>query len=160
MQRLAFAVIAAVACGQTFTLSAVEKDARILHAIAAVESGNDHKAVGDGGSSLGAWQMQAAAWAEANADRRLAGKPEHRRSAWADPFVQHEMAASFLRVIRRRFAAVGKPDPTPSRSPSSGTEAGPPPSARASGRPTTPAASAPFTACKEVDTLNNLSPCL
>lgn len=113
MQRLAFAVIAAVACGQTFTLSAVEKDARILHAIAAVESGNDHKAVGDGGSSLGAWQMQAAAWAEANADRRLAGKPEHRRSAWADPFVQHEMAASFLRVIRRRFAAVGKPDPTP-----------------------------------------------
>lgn len=113
MHRLAFAVIAAITCGQTFTLSAVEKDARILHAIAAVESGNDPKAVGDSGSSLGAWQMQAAAWAEANADRRRAGKPEHRRSAWADPLVQQEMAASFLRVIRRRFAAVGKPDPTP-----------------------------------------------
>jgi len=108
-----YCIIAAMACGQAPALPAAEKDAYMLAAIAAVESGNDHKAVGDNGASLGAWQMQDAAWAEANAERRRLGKVEHARSAWRDPLVQSDMAASFLRVIRRRFAAIGRPDPTP-----------------------------------------------
>lgn len=108
-----YCIIAAIVCGQASALLAGQKDARMLAAIAAVESGNDHRAIGDNGASLGAWQMQAAAWDEANADRRRAGKREHRRSAWADPLVQQEMAASFLSVIRSRFAAAGRPDPSP-----------------------------------------------
>ena len=110
---LTFAVIASFGAGNPFTLKAAQEDARLLNAIAAVESGHVHHAVGDRGASLGAWQMQADAWADANNHRRRLGSVQHPRSSWRDPLVQEEMAASFLRVIRQRFAAAGIPRPTP-----------------------------------------------
>ena len=106
------AALLAVGALRPVTLAALQEDVRILGAIAAVESGHDHRAVGDRGASLGAWQMQRIAWDDANNHRRRLGLPQHPRSSWHDPAVQQDMAASFLRLIRQRFAAHGIARPT------------------------------------------------
>ena len=109
---LLFAALLAVGVMRPTTLAAARDDARILHAIGMVESGMDHRAVGDRGHALGAWQMHDIAWTDANNHRRRVGILQHSRSSWRDPQVQEEMAASFLRLIRQRFAARGIASPT------------------------------------------------
>ena len=106
------AALFAVGALRPVTLAALQEDVRVLGAIAAVESGHNHRAVGDRGHALGAWQMHDIAWTDANNHRRRAGVLQHPRSSWRDPHVQQEMAASFLRLIRQRFAAHGIASPT------------------------------------------------
>jgi hypothetical protein len=86
---------------------------KILRAIAIVESGEDHHAVGDSGRALGAWQMHPAAWQDANDFRAAQGLPRLARSSWRSPRVQEAMAKAFLCLIQTRLARVGVVRPTP-----------------------------------------------
>lgn len=92
--------------------SRASEDAKLLEAVALVETGNNPFAVGDRGESLGRYQMGSRAWAEANDWLRHNGKPTIPRSEWGNPKAQDKIAAAFLRVCRDRFARYGVPRPT------------------------------------------------
>lgn len=85
--------------------------ADLLYAIGQVEGGHRLQ-VGDGGKSLGLYQLGAAAWAEGNARLRAEGRTTYPRSAWRDATAQDMVAAAFLRVCRDRLEAAGM-EPTP-----------------------------------------------
>jgi len=86
-------------------------DGEILYAIGQVEGGARHQ-VGDGGRSLGLYQLGPAAWAEGNARLRAEGRTTYPRTSWRDHTAQDMVAAAFLRVCRDRIVAAGK-EPTP-----------------------------------------------
>jgi hypothetical protein len=88
-----------------------QDDARLLHAIGQVEGGERHQ-IGDGGKSLGLYQLGAAAWSEGNARLRAEGRTTYPRTAWRDATAQDMVAAAFLRVCRDRIVAAGQfPNP-------------------------------------------------
>jgi hypothetical protein len=95
--------------------SRASEDAKLLEAVALVETGNDPYAVGDRGRSLGKYQMGERAWAEANDWLRHNNKPTIPRSEWGNPKAQDKIASAFLRVCRDRFARYGVPSPTPAQ---------------------------------------------
>lgn len=81
-------------------------DADLLHAIGQVEGGHRLQ-IGDGGQSLGLYQLGAAAWSEGNARLRAEGRTTYARTAWRDATAQDMVAAAFLRVCRDRLLAAG-----------------------------------------------------
>jgi hypothetical protein len=81
-------------------------DANLLWAIGQVEGGARHQ-VGDGGRSLGLYQLGPEAWAEGNARLRAEGRTTYRRTSWRDHTAQDMVAAAFLRVCRDRIVAAG-----------------------------------------------------
>ena len=92
--------------------SKASDDARILDAIAQVETGNNPYAVGDRGQSLGRYQMGYRAWAEANDWLNRQGKKTVPWSQWGNIKQQDKIAAAFLQVCRDRLAKYGVPNPT------------------------------------------------
>lgn len=88
---------------------AVAETTVLCMSIAAVESGNDYKAVGDDGRARGAWQMHKAAWETANHWRMSKGmKPWSWDGAWTDKKVQKEMAFAYVSWLRDELEASGK----------------------------------------------------
>lgn len=81
-------------------------DANVLWAIGQVEGGARHQ-VGDGGLSLGLYQLGPAAWAEGNARLKAEGRTTYPRTSWRDHTAQDMVAAAFLRVCRDRILAAG-----------------------------------------------------
>ena len=86
--------------------------ASVLDAVAFVESGGKHSAVGDAGKARGAWQMHRAAWQDAAARLRV---------AW--PFTDaHDLhkarliAAEHLRWLNAQFVQRTGRTPTPADS--------------------------------------------
>lgn len=90
-------------------------DSRILEAIAAVESGNDRRATGDGSRAVGRFQMHPEAWADANLRLKAEGRTQYPRSQWRNPVAQDMIAAAYLRILRDRLAAQGIPSPSPAQ---------------------------------------------
>jgi Transglycosylase SLT domain len=90
-----------------------QSEAKILAAIAQVESGNNPRAVGDYGKAVGAYQMHPAAWADANAYRVSIGLPELPRRRWREEGVQEGVAKAFLAVLEARLSRAGYKTPTP-----------------------------------------------
>lgn len=73
--------------------------ASVLDAIAHVESGRNHAAVGDAGKARGAWQMHAAAWRDAAARLRVTWS--HAQAHQADK--ARAIAAEHLRWLGAQF---------------------------------------------------------
>jgi len=90
-------------------------DDRLLAAIGMVESGMNHRAVGDGGRALGAYQMHPEAWQDANAHLKSQGRRTYKRNAWRDAAVQKHMASAYLEVIRTRLHRAGYLSPSPAQ---------------------------------------------
>lgn len=87
-------------------------DSKLLRAISSVESNHDFKAIGDNGKALGAWQMHAAAWDEANRLIVSRGGPYTPRSKWRDGEAQRRIAEAYMQLIRQRLAKAGVANPT------------------------------------------------
>lgn len=88
------------------------EDAALLAAVAQVESAGNPLAQGDGGRALGAFQVHAAAWMDANAWRARHGAPPIPREAWQDPGGQRAIAFAYLAVCRERLQRAGIAKPT------------------------------------------------
>jgi hypothetical protein len=106
-----FSVVALLLFGLT---AQAKTDAALLEAIAHVETGMDRKAIGKAGER-GAYQMKASAWADANIQLTLEGRPTYSWSKWRDATAQDVMALAYLRCLRKRLKALGIPDPSPAQ---------------------------------------------
>lgn len=83
----------------------------LVNAIGWVESGMDHRAIGDGGASRGAWQITRAAWQDVDRLRRSVGE---RTQPWKtgahNPVHAHEIASNFLSLLNSRLSTkLGRP---------------------------------------------------
>jgi len=102
-----FSVVALLMLGCS---AQAQDDRRLLEAIGQVEGVRD--SIGDRGKSLGRYQMQPAAWADANAKLKSEGRRTYPRSSWREATAQDMIAAAYLRVIRERLANDGNPTPS------------------------------------------------
>ena len=92
--------------------AAAASDATFLEAIATVETGQNRKAVGAAGER-GMYQVNKAAWSDANALLEKEGHYHFQWSKWRDVTAQDMIAAAHLRILRKRFKADGYMTPTP-----------------------------------------------
>lgn len=76
---------------------------RLVEAVAQVESGVRHGAVGDHGRARGAWQIHRAAWEDVSRVRAAAGLRTYRYGAAHDPATARAYASDFLGLLRARF---------------------------------------------------------
>jgi hypothetical protein len=90
-------------------------DHRFLSAVAMVESGNNARAIGDGGYALGKFQMWPAAWKDAQTWAKKHGRFVWTRSAWQNERAQEEMAYCYFKVCQERLAAAGIENPSPTQ---------------------------------------------
>jgi len=99
-----------------FGCSAIaQTDARLLQAIGQVESGGNRLAVGDRKAALGRYQLHASSWRDANAQLARERLRTISRNDWRTPSSQDIIALAFLRDLRRRFALIGIPNPSPTQ---------------------------------------------
>jgi Transglycosylase SLT domain len=84
----------------------------LCNAIAQVESGQNYKAIGDGGKALGAWQIHVAAWITANQWRMKQGLNKIPRTAWQAPENQRQIAFAYLSWIKETMEKDGLKNPT------------------------------------------------
>ena len=83
---------------------AVEWD-HVVRAIGIVESRMLHSSVGDGGESLGAWQIGRSAWADVSKVRRAQKRKVYPWKTGAhDPPVAASYAKDFLAILNRRLS--------------------------------------------------------
>lgn len=80
----------------------------LVDAIAQVESGGDHQAVGDNGSARGAWQMHKAAWLDAG--ERL--KEKWHWSYAHDKGIARRHAEAYVAILTEGLAKRLKRKPT------------------------------------------------
>jgi hypothetical protein len=73
-------------------------------AIAAIESGGDHSAVGEAGER-GAWQMSRAAWTQVNRARARRGASTHPFAEAHSPAIAKVYVAEYLGWLTGRFEA-------------------------------------------------------
>jgi len=92
-----------------------QTDAKLLVAIGQVESGGNWLAVGDHKSAWGRYQLHASSWRDANAQLARERLRQVPRTDWRTPSSQDIVALAFLRDLRRRFALVGIPNPSPTQ---------------------------------------------
>jgi hypothetical protein len=92
--------------------AAVASDATFLEAIATVETGQNRKAVGKAGER-GMYQVNKAAWSDANALLEKEGHYSFPFFRWRDITAQDMIAAAHLRILRKRFKDDGFTTPTP-----------------------------------------------
>lgn len=85
----------------------------LAEAVGMVESGMNHKAVGDGGMAVGAWQMHPAAWIDANAQLKKEGQRQYPRGDYQNPRASRAVAMAYLRLCGARMRAAGLENPTP-----------------------------------------------
>ena len=103
------AKITAVVWG--LSLNAYTIDA-VIPAVGMVESGMDHRAVGDSGRALGAWQVWSCAWDTANEWRVKHRMTPVSRWRWRDPAAQRDIAFALLSWHRERLIENGVLRPT------------------------------------------------
>lgn len=77
----------------------------LLDAIAQVETGGDHAAIGDHGRARGAWQMHRVGWADVNGVRALTGRRQVRYAAANDPRTARAYAEEYMGIVIRRLSA-------------------------------------------------------
>ncbi len=92
--------------------AAAAAEATLLECIAVVESGQNRKAIGKAGER-GMYQVNKAAWSDANALLEKEGHYHFQWSKWRDATAQDMIAAAHLRILRQRFKAIGFDTPTP-----------------------------------------------
>lgn len=85
----------------------------VLAAIAQVETGADHDAVGDGGRSRGAWQMSEAAWMDVTRRRTKYGLAVYPWSAAHRHNPSVIYATDHLITLNDRLSSALKREPTP-----------------------------------------------
>ena len=96
------------------TLAHAVDDAKLLNAIAQVETGENRLAMNGGErGAIGMYQMRTPAWSDANAQLKREGKQTYTRSEWRSPEAQDAIAGAYLRVIRSRLLQMGISDPSP-----------------------------------------------
>jgi len=84
----------------------------LANSVAAVESGLNYNAEGDGGRAVGAWQMHVGAWITANQWRKAKGLETLRRSNWKNKETQRAMAVAYLSWCKEQLQANGIKEPT------------------------------------------------
>jgi len=84
----------------------------LANSIAAVESGMNYEAIGDGGKAVGAWQMHVAAWITANQWRKAQGLETIRRTDWKNKENQRAMAVAYLCWCKEQLRKAGIKEPT------------------------------------------------
>jgi hypothetical protein len=104
-----FTKITAVVWGLSLNAYTIDS---VLPAVAAVESGHDYRAVGDGGRAVGAWQVWSVAWDTANEWRVKHRMTPISRWRWRDPVAQRSICHALLSWHHERLVANGVPHPT------------------------------------------------
>ena len=82
------------------------------NAVSQIESGGNYEAIGDGGKSVGAWQMHIAAWITANQWRKANGLPTIKRTEWRNKENQRAMAGAYLYWCKDQLIKGGVKNPT------------------------------------------------
>lgn len=85
----------------------------LVDSIAIVESGYNHRAVGDNGRARGAWQMWQAAWIDGNAQLKKEKKKTYPYGDYQNFSASYNVASAYLRLCRERMLAAGLADPSP-----------------------------------------------
>lgn len=85
----------------------------LVDSIAMVESGGNHRAVGDHGRARGAWQLWSVAWIDANRQLKKEGLPTYPYGDYQNPRASRQVAIAYLRLCRERLLAAGVSDPSP-----------------------------------------------
>ena len=85
----------------------------LVDRIAVVESGGNHRAVGDHGRARGAWQLWSVAWIDANRQLKKEGLPTYPYGDYQNPRASRQVAIAYLRLCRERLLAAGVSDPSP-----------------------------------------------
>jgi hypothetical protein len=114
---IAAALLTYVGAGFWPTLSAPARSQAafqvLVDNIALVESGYNHRAVGDHGRARGAWQMWLPAWLDGNRQLKKEGRRTYPYGDWQNAWAQSEVADAYLRLCRERLISSGVTDPTP-----------------------------------------------
>jgi hypothetical protein len=87
---------------------------RLLNAVCQIESSGGRFTYGDGGSSLGHYQIQKGAWKDVVAWRKKQNLPTHdyQKNVY-DPQISRMYAANYLTLLYGRLKAHYKREPTP-----------------------------------------------
>jgi len=105
--------IAIIAALLPFTASAVEINGQLIHAVAMVESNNNHRAVGDQGKANGAFQMWKPAWADCSAWLKRNGfKTTSYKEGVNDPNISHQYCKVYLSLLHSQLRRKLDRDPT------------------------------------------------
>jgi hypothetical protein len=86
---------------------------KLVWAIAMVESGNDHNAVGDKGKAYGAWQLHEDAFKDGNYQLKKEGRMTYPYTDLSNPRISYAVASAYLRLCVLRLTSAGIKDPTP-----------------------------------------------
>lgn len=83
---------------------AVEINGKLIHAVAMVESNNNHRAVGDQGKANGAFQMWKPAWQDCSAWLKRHGlKTTPYKKGVNDPNISHQYCKIYLHLLRQQL---------------------------------------------------------
>ena len=92
---------------------AVEINGKLIHAVAMVESNNNHRAVGDQGKANGAFQMWKPAWKDCSAWLKKHGlKATPYSKGVNDPNISHQYCKIYLHLLRQQLMAAMDRDVT------------------------------------------------
>jgi len=87
-----------------FTASAVEINGKLIHAVAMVESNNNHRAVGDQGKANGAFQLWKPAWSDCSAWLKKNGfKTTSYKEGVNDPNISHQYCKVYLSLLHSQL---------------------------------------------------------
>ena len=87
-----------------FTTNAVEINGALIHAVAMVESNNNHRAVGDQGKANGAFQMWKPAWTDCSRWLKKNGfKTTSYEKGVNDPNVSHQYCKIYLSLLNSQL---------------------------------------------------------
>ena len=105
--------IAIIAALLPFTVDAVEINGQLIHAVAMVESNNNHRAVGDQGKANGAFQMWNPAWADCSASLKKNGfKTTPYEKGVNAPNISHQYCKIYLALLHSQLRRKLDRDPT------------------------------------------------
>ena len=90
--------------------SAVEINGKLIHAVAMVESNNNHRAVGDQGKANGAFQMWKPAWQDCSKWLKKNGfKTTPYEKGVNDPTISHQYCKVYLSILNGQLRrAIGR----------------------------------------------------
>ena len=84
--------------------SAVEINGKLIHAVAMVESNNNHRAVGDQGKANGAFQMWKPAWQDCSKWLKRNGfKTTSYEKGVNDPTISHQYCKVYLSILNSQL---------------------------------------------------------
>lgn len=95
------------------TTNAVEINGALIHAVAMVESNNNHRAVGDQGKANGAFQMWKPAWSDCSKWLKKNGfKTTSYKEGVNDPNVSHQYCKIYLSLLHSQLRRKMGRDPS------------------------------------------------